>query len=318
MQHMRRNSSRVDPSSHFSSGFTLVELLVVIAIIAMLVTLLLPAVQSAREAARRSQCLNNLKQISLAMHNYHGAQEKLPVGAYSCCWGTWQIEVLPFVEDAAAHDLYDHTNKINWGDTSSMYMAPKNRPITTRRFPLLQCPSDREVTHFEGVTSHNYVANFGNTTHYHHEEFNGFKFAGAPFYGTEDLALVRFGQFKKITDGLSKTLMLSEQVQGLGNDLRGFSWWGWAAGFETSLTPNSAQPDVMQQSAYCDRAFPVNPPCTGQSSALPMHQAARSRHDGGVVASHCDGSARFYTDDVYLNVWQALGTTQGEELTGQE
>jgi prepilin-type N-terminal cleavage/methylation domain-containing protein len=296
-------------------AFTLVELLVVIAIIAMLVSLLLPAVQSARAAARRAQCLNNLKQLGLALQNYHGAHNKLPVGAYSCCWGTWQIQVLPFMEDTSAHDAYDHTKKIDWTDLSTTYGAAKNRPVTTRRFAMLTCPSDNQITHFDGITSHNYVANFGNTTHYHHQQFNGLIFGGAPFYGTEDPEVIPVGEFRRISDGLSKTLMLSEQVQGLGQDLRGFSWWGWAAGFETSLTPNSAQPDVMQQAQYCDRYPEPNPPCVGQSSALPMHMAARSRHSGGVFAVNCDGSARFFANDIFADVWEALGTTQGEEVT---
>lgn len=306
------------PISSRRSAFTLVELLVVIAIIAMLVSLLLPAVQGARSAARRTQCLNNLKQLGLAMHNYETALSKLPVGAYSCCWGTWQIQVLPFMEDAAAHDAYDHTKKIDWSDTSTMYHGARNRPIVVRRFPMLTCPEDTPMTHFDGITSHNYVANFGNTTHYHHAEFNGLTFGGAPFYGTEDPEVIPVGEFRKITDGLSKTLMLSEQVQGQGTDLRGFSWWGWAAGFETSLTPNSGQPDVMQQAGYCDRTVVTNPPCTGQSSALPMHAGARSRHIGGVHAVNCDGSARFFDNDIFFDVWQALGTTQGEETAGLE
>ena len=91
--------------SKLRNAFTLVELLVVIAIIGVLVALLLPAVQAAREAARRSQCTNNLKQITLAMHNYadiHGG--KYPVGEYNYGWGTWLVGLLPFIEQKALYD----------------------------------------------------------------------------------------------------------------------------------------------------------------------------------------------------------------------
>src|ERR1700754_2125242 len=93
------------------NGFTLVELLVVIAIIGVLVALLLPAIQAAREAARRSQCVNNLKQLGIAMQNYHDTNGELPKGTVSCCWGTWQMSILPFIEQAQLADRYQFVPK---------------------------------------------------------------------------------------------------------------------------------------------------------------------------------------------------------------
>ena len=100
------------------SGFTLVELLVVIAIIGVLVALLLPAVQAAREAARRTSCGNNLKQIGLAMHNAHDTTPTLPagMGPYGCCWGTWQMLVFRYMEQ---NNVVDHYQ--NWGGNDSIY-----------------------------------------------------------------------------------------------------------------------------------------------------------------------------------------------------
>jgi len=95
----------------YKQGFTLVELLVVIAIIGVLVSLLLPAIQSAREAARRMQCTNNMRQIGIAMQNYHDTNGQLPVGSNSCCWGTWVVEVLPYLELQNLYDLYDNSGK---------------------------------------------------------------------------------------------------------------------------------------------------------------------------------------------------------------
>src|SRR5881227_1150297 len=88
-------------------GFTLIELLVVIAIIAVLIALLLPAVQAAREAARRSQCVNNLKQIGLGVMNYESSIGCFPPGEKGCCWGTWNVFILPYIEQSALYNSWN-------------------------------------------------------------------------------------------------------------------------------------------------------------------------------------------------------------------
>jgi prepilin-type N-terminal cleavage/methylation domain-containing protein len=118
------------------AAFTLVELLVVIAIIGVLVALLLPAVQAAREASRRSQCQNNLKQIGIGIHNFHDAKKKLPSSGRPTAASTVRIGslvyLLPFIERSDLWDLYDQT--VNWSD-------PKNVPVTSKRIAIYECPS---------------------------------------------------------------------------------------------------------------------------------------------------------------------------------
>src|SRR4051812_4067154 len=117
------------------SGFTLIELLVVIAIIAVLIALLLPAVQAAREAARRSQCVNNLKQIGLAMHNYQSTNNCLPQGVRGCCWGTWLITILPYVEQVALYNAWNSVgnNTNTAADEPFRYSGVANGTVTASR-----------------------------------------------------------------------------------------------------------------------------------------------------------------------------------------
>ena len=108
-------------------------------------------------------------------------------------------------------------------------------------------------------------------------------------------------------------MMFSETVQGRDGDLRGFTWWGWSAGFETTASPNSNDLDYMQQQDYCDPVVP-NPPCGAASGGNVFRAAARSRHPGGVNVVMCDGSVQFVVDDVDLATWRAASTTKGDEV----
>jgi prepilin-type N-terminal cleavage/methylation domain-containing protein/prepilin-type processing-associated H-X9-DG protein len=310
-------------SKNVKRAFTLVELLVVIAIIGVLVALLLPAVQSAREAARRSQCSNNLKQLGLGVTQYADVfKGAFPVGSYTCCDGTWQVALLPYVEQKALFDQYKgygHIGPSGEIDTTLRYGTATNLPVTSQLIKVYTCPSDFKVPNFASVTYHNYVANHGNTTLSrktpHGVTTNGQpnKYGKAPFVSvantTSSPQVVRLSD---ISDGTSSTLAFSETVKGQFGDLRGFGWWQGGSHFETYITPNSNQPDVTEQDPYCVNQRP-NTPCTGPTTAAPEMIGARSRHPTGVNTVMCDGSVRFMSDNVNLDTWRFLSTAAGRE-----
>jgi prepilin-type N-terminal cleavage/methylation domain-containing protein/prepilin-type processing-associated H-X9-DG protein len=299
--------------SQAKRGFTLVELLVVVAIIGVLVALLLPAVQAAREASRRSRCLTQLKQLGVAMHNYESTYGRLPVGAYGCCWGTWQVSILPYIEQQAMFDLYHMEHKFGVPVDDARYSHAPNFPVTTKRLKVLTCPSDTNPQRIanSAITYHNYVVNFGNTI-YDQSNFAGVTFLGAPFFEVTGVNDSRPGiRFAEITDGLSNTLMLAETIQGQPGDLRGFSWWRGGAVFQGYQGPNSAIPDCLYTGGQCIPTNPLNPPCLVATASTPTMMASRSRHGGGVQTAMCDGSTRFVSNNVAIGVWRALCSSAG-------
>jgi len=285
-----------------------------------LIGLLLPAVQKIREAAARMSCSNNLKQLALAMHNHHDATGAFPSGGNGgCCFGTWQVNILPYLEQANLFQLYRNLGGTD--ATGPRYGGGTNLQVTRSRLTILTCPSDTPNAPLNGITSHNYAVNYGNMGMIYGLPFaspwpfnpvpgtlNGYTFGGAPFGSTVPVRLT------EITDGTSNTLLAAEVIQGQRNDLRGFSWWAEGAGFVTAIGPNSSSPDVLQDVSYCVNQ-PPNPPCTAPYSLTnPMVHGARSRHSGGVNAAFCDGSVRFIPNSIRFDVWQAMSTSRGGEV----
>jgi prepilin-type N-terminal cleavage/methylation domain-containing protein/prepilin-type processing-associated H-X9-DG protein len=325
-------------------GFTLIELLVVIAIIAVLIALLLPAVQGAREAARRSQCVNNLKQIGMAMHNYESANGSLPPGCKSSNFGTWLVFTLPYLEQNQLNNAWNfYGDNVNDAAGGSLYRygGRGNTTVTTSYVNVYMCPSDpyNTVLTTQGnlipgglspnlVTSHNYVANFGNADIRQSAtiSYGGITYPhlGAPFsdMGAGSASYVTTSQrntvpFRDITDGLSNTLMVSELRVCISGDLRGYSWWGFGMAFSGMNPPNSSNPDAMSALGYCWPNSP-NPVCILYSTAYGMTNAARSYHPGGVNAAMCDGSVKFFKNSIGLGVWRALCSTQGGEVVSAD
>jgi len=337
---------------HRRRGFTLIELLVVIAIIAVLIALLLPAVQAAREAARRAQCVNNLKQIGIAMHNYHDVVLTLPPGHRSSVCGTWQTFLLPYLEQHPGYNAYNMSGRYLLPDGTKnpdgnlRYGGVCQLTVTRMRINSLTCPSDTAVANsaYSGLTEHNYAVNMGNAGFFQEltTSSNNMTYAkpyypngawlGAPFSDMDPSnypSRQRTYNLSSITDGTSNTLMAAEVIQGQNGDIRGFSWWGDSSCFETWLAPNSPLPDVVQSSSYCGpgpngtpKLFPQidtpNPPCTTTTATAGPTYAARSRHPGGLNAVMCDGSVKFFKNTINLFTWRALSTSQGGEIVSSD
>ncbi|MEX0585373.1 MAG: DUF1559 domain-containing protein [Pirellulales bacterium] len=321
------SNSRANHARSRRRGFTLVELLVVIAIIGILIALLLPAVQAARESARRSQCMNNEKQWGLGFQHYNDAFRTLPfaarsagpdpsTGAIVARRETWVPFIWQFVELAALHDRYDFTIAF-WLPPNTIQNS-LDSPLG-ERVPLYYCPSDRiGATNIAPGDSYwrakgNYNLNWGNVMQPH----TGPAPLGVAPFGYLDFATrsrPRISKFNDFLDGTSNTLLMAEQLTpqfdsdqdhrgDMQNDDEVCTY------FTTINTPNTTANDVMSPS-YCVSRPTFNMPCTTGAN---RHKAARSRHPGGVIVMLGDGSVRFVRNSISLNIWQAVSTMNGGE-----
>jgi prepilin-type N-terminal cleavage/methylation domain-containing protein/prepilin-type processing-associated H-X9-DG protein len=303
------------PQKH--GGFTLVELLVVIAIIGVLVALLLPAVQAARESARRTQCVNQLKQWGLSMQLHHDARQALPAGCTQVPRQTWVMRLWPFIEQnnlATRNDLAKHFhdppvtihNTLNGlgGQYLAMYYCPDDGE-----------GSDQTVGQYQRRRG-NYVINWGNALYggvFKEDTLTGI----APFSHVNGRTTEsRKTKLAEITDGTSNTLMMAEYLRAKSpedNDWRGDIHNNEGVfRFHTIQTPNSSAPDVVYGLYVQELNDPLMPAVTG--TLLNQQGASRSRHPGGVNALRCDGSVEFYSNDIASSAWKALGTMNGGEV----
>jgi prepilin-type N-terminal cleavage/methylation domain-containing protein len=325
-----------------SRGFTLIELLVVIAIIAILIALLLPAVQQAREAARRTQCKNNLKQLGLALHNYEGTYNMFPpsrinLSAPVIFQQTWNVMVLPFLEQSNMYAQYNFNR--NWYDVA-------NDPITTTQLPAFVCPStpgSRPLPTqalYDGITAASrtgqplwgYV-DYGSINAVR----NAFIVAsGLPSIGTRD-AMGGLGRgpggtrIRDITDGTSNTMLIAEDAgrprqyigrnPGLnprvGNIAFGTQFtadgWGWAD-INNGFSVDGANTAGLQNNTTGSGTTTIVGTCTMNCT---NDSEMYSFHTGGVQTLLADGSVRFLSENIGGATLVGLITLQGGEVIGE-
>lgn len=328
-----------------TGGFTLVELLVVIAIIGILVALLLPAIQAAREAARRIQCMGNLKQLGLAAQNHLSSKKSFPLGmemmpGVNLTKATFFVRLLPYLEENTLSSQWDFTNPQNNVTNNSS----TSRAAT--QIPILICPSDQfqqksfqmfgPASAFGGATSPgavggyysptSYAGNYGIGSYFlHNPQFtispNGIffitgsdvqlKFSPPPVENHQNLSPV-----KSVEDGTSNTLLMGEKYHvddffdswndnNSGLKMYQVSAWGWSGGAKGAAH------------IFCSSAVPINfkaidfGTTPGFAAQDRRFNAWGSGHPGGACFVYCDGSTRFIADSIDATTLQYLSTRDG-------
>ncbi|QDV48092.1 DUF1559 domain-containing protein [Gimesia fumaroli] len=291
-------------------GFTLIELLVVIAIIAILIALLLPAVQQAREAARRTQCKNNLLQLSLALQNYEMAFEVLPAGVYNPTGPIkneavgyhmgWLAGLMPFLDQ---QNMYRHI------DFKQSVYAPVNQRVRSALIPVLRCPSDPNGSRTTSVTENNieiyqtnYAACYNSVESPINVDNTGVMFLNSSI------------SYDQITDGSSNTIFIGEQLFDK-SDL------GWMSGTRASLRNTgsfnqdlpknmrgyyNASGNSAEDQDEAENKQPIDP--------LLKVSGFGSYHVGGANFAMGDGSVRFISENIDVELFEQLGNRADGKL----
>lgn len=325
-------------------AFTLIELLVVIAIIAILIALLLPAVQQAREAARRSSCKSNMKQIVLALHNYHETLSTFPQGQTNnrspgannstwCCGGNWRVHILPFMDHASVYGKINFDGRANFGANAYGYFDGTEvfRGLTINSY---LCPSSTLdpfdgsvgnnqqrglVHHYVGISGALGVGRGGNRTCDY----------GGVVRGNGILGVSRHSRFRDIEDGTSVTMIVAEQgafvnIDGTPRNVTSNYYGGWSGQAGTVATDRAARPH-WGAGTTCIR-YPINFGKAGSVSrgsipgadrAWDFNTIINSFHAGGIHIGMADGSARFLNENIDMAVVRRLGSMNDGQALGE-
>ncbi len=306
-------------------GFTLIELLVVIAIIAVLIALLLPAVQQAREAARRTQCKNNMKQFGLALHNYHDTLNMFPctinAGNFSAPNGVGaMVHLLPYIDQAPLYNTITFASTGGW-QTPLNSTAPAGSRYYEVTPPGFRCPSDTSAQYYpgtNGIQGNWATASYGLSGGAQRESGNGCSTYPGNVFGTgpadhsdsRDPTQIsgmfsRYGfscRIKDITDGTSNTILMGEARSECSDHQR----HGWA-----NINSN-----------WLFTTAPINfQTCLGGSGCNAYtnwntSQGFKSRHVGGAHILLGDGSVRFVSENIDYNTYQRLGDRRDGQVVG--
>lgn len=325
--------------SRRSRGFTLIELLVVIAIIAILIALLLPAVQQAREAARRTQCKNNLKQLGLALHNYESTFNMFPASRIDLTTPvvfqqSWTVMVLPYLEQAPMYSIYNFN--VPW-------YSQVNAPVTTTQLPAFVCPSNASspatppVAMYQslGVTWGQPIFGRGDYGSINAVRNAVWVASGLPSIGArEKLGAMGRGpggtRLRDITDGTTNTIMLAEDSGRPNFFLKGpkastnpksggrygqftQDGWGWAdinSGQSVDGSNTAGVQNVSNTNGTTTISGTCFINCTNDSELF-------SFHVGGVQVLMCDGSVRFVSENINGGSLASLITRDGGEVVGE-
>jgi prepilin-type N-terminal cleavage/methylation domain-containing protein/prepilin-type processing-associated H-X9-DG protein len=293
-------------------GFTLIELLVVIAIIAVLLGLLLPAVQKVREAANRMACANNLKQLGLALHNYHDDYRTFPPGqvmAPYARWTTnhgWAVFILPYIEQKSLYDAYHW--EVNVAD-------PLNLPVGSTQLKSFQCPSAEPNRFYTaGPGGHGACGDYAPTWYVDPDVVPALVKQGLIDLPADHQGILTpnlMTRLSDITDGTSHTILLTEdagrprrwRAGRLGDDqtVEGGSWYA----FNSGIMLQGSSPDGTTRPGPCA----LN--CTNERQVYAFHS-------GGANAVFADGSVRFLEASLSIRVLAALVTRAGGEVVSAD